>query len=115
MESIETFIAVNRFGLGPAPGEAARVAADPKGWIHDQIDRHPKTPKILKGFRDSDDIVLDIFEKREEASTQKKNLQRAMRQDFADELIARARHMISTPKPCEKQSAPIFLANLKTC
>ncbi|NNE59045.1 MAG: DUF1800 domain-containing protein [Hellea sp.] len=99
MESIETFIATNRFGLGPAPGEAERVASDPRGWIHNQIDRRPKTPKALSGFRDSDDIIVDIFDNRDDAPARKKNIRRALRQDYVDELIARARHMISTPKP----------------
>lgn len=30
-------IAVTRFGLGARPGELARVARDPRGWLHGQI------------------------------------------------------------------------------
>ena len=36
--SIESIIAVNRFGLGAAPGELAAAGADPRGWLARQID-----------------------------------------------------------------------------
>jgi len=35
--SIEPIIAVNRFGLGAAPGELAAAAADPRSWLTKQI------------------------------------------------------------------------------
>jgi uncharacterized protein (DUF1800 family) len=31
--SIDPIIAVNRFGLGAAPGELAAAGPDPRGWI----------------------------------------------------------------------------------
>jgi len=33
----EAIIAVNRFGLGAAPGELAAAASDPRGWLAAQI------------------------------------------------------------------------------
>ena len=35
--SIESIIAVNRFGLGAAPGELATAETDPRGWLTRQI------------------------------------------------------------------------------
>ncbi|NWG72452.1 MAG: DUF1800 family protein [Parvularculaceae bacterium] len=32
-------IAVNRFGMGARPGDLARIGADPRGWLKDQIGR----------------------------------------------------------------------------
>ena len=47
MQSLDAFIALNRFGLGPAPGEADLVAADPRGWIEAQITPHQVVPPAL--------------------------------------------------------------------
>jgi uncharacterized protein (DUF1800 family) len=35
--SVRSVIAVNRFGLGAAPGELAAAASDPRGWLVQQI------------------------------------------------------------------------------
>ena len=35
--SLQTAVAVTRFGLGARPGEIAAAASDPRGWITDQI------------------------------------------------------------------------------
>jgi len=35
--SIESVIAVNRFGLGAAPGELAAAGTDPRGWLSQQV------------------------------------------------------------------------------
>jgi uncharacterized protein (DUF1800 family) len=39
MEQPAAFVALNRFGLGARPGEAALVAPDPRGWVLDQLAR----------------------------------------------------------------------------
>ena len=45
--SIEPIIAVNRFGLGAAPGELAAAAADPRSWLTKQIkDDAPPIPEF---------------------------------------------------------------------
>jgi uncharacterized protein (DUF1800 family) len=37
MTTREAFIAVNRFGLGPKPGELGEAAGDPRGWVERQL------------------------------------------------------------------------------
>ena len=47
--SIESVIAVNRFGLGAAPGELAAAGADPRGWLARQIEGPaPSIPEFAK-------------------------------------------------------------------
>lgn len=44
MSTRETFIAVQRFGLGAKPGELERVAADPQGWLERQLEPAAAAP-----------------------------------------------------------------------
>ena len=45
--SLEPVIAVNRFGLGAAPGELGAVAADPRGWLGRQSGTPaPEVPEL---------------------------------------------------------------------
>lgn len=48
--TLESFIAVNRFGLGAKGDEMARVGRDPRGWLMSQLDsRHANNP-AFKGL-----------------------------------------------------------------
>ena len=51
MDHAATFIALNRFGLGARPGEADRVASDPRGWVLDQITHGNPAP--IRGVGDT--------------------------------------------------------------
>ena len=53
MKTLAEFIALNRFGLGPAPAEAANVAGDPRGWAAAQIIRQQTVPPALAAFPSS--------------------------------------------------------------
>jgi len=48
--AMESVIAVNRFGLGAAPGELEAAAADPRGWLAKQVGQpapaHPQFGKL---------------------------------------------------------------------
>jgi uncharacterized protein (DUF1800 family) len=47
--STEPIVAVNRFGLGAAPGELAAAGTDPRGWLKRQIDGpEPDYPEFSK-------------------------------------------------------------------
>jgi len=72
MNSLKTFIALNRFGLGPKRGEADKVASNPKNWVKNQIRRDQKTPKILSRFRASAEIIEDLETARNKTSNKKK-------------------------------------------
>lgn len=45
---MNTAIALNRFGLGARPGDAARMAADPQGWLTEQL-QGPIAPALPAG------------------------------------------------------------------
>ncbi|MEM7403971.1 MAG: DUF1800 domain-containing protein [Pseudomonadota bacterium] len=100
MRSIETFIALNRFGLGVGPHDARRVGGDPRRWLLAQIDSRQRTPARLERFPDSASIVKDIFEARRSGSEAlRKTTRKHYRRNFGAELVARARHAITTDTP----------------
>ena len=99
MRSIDTFIALNRFGLGAAPGEGDRVASDPRGWADAQVGRVPM-PEALMRFRSSADIIADMHRARKQGpATLRPAVREALRRDFGPEVMARARHHIATDRP----------------
>ena len=46
MSQPQALIATQRFGLGAKPDELARLAADPKGWLLDQVGTNTPVPNI---------------------------------------------------------------------
>ena len=47
--NLNSVIAVNRFGLGAAPGELAAAASDPRGWLAGQVAQTPaEHPEIAR-------------------------------------------------------------------
>lgn len=103
MQTLDTFIAINRFGLGPKAGEADQVAKNPKKWVIDQIDRNPKIPKALSAFKSSADIIQAIETSRKNKNTQAKTMRNMIRKNVREghmeELFQRALHMVNTDKP----------------
>jgi uncharacterized protein (DUF1800 family) len=55
----ETVIAVNRFGLGAAPGELGAAAADPRGWLAAQASKAPDY-EALAGLPPSSEAVTEF-------------------------------------------------------
>ena len=83
---------------GPAPGEAALVADDPRGWIAAQIDPVQTVPPAFAGFGPSSETLAAFFKARREGAEALKALrQNSYRKKFTDELVTRTRVMIATP------------------
>ena len=100
MKDIASFIALNRFGLGAAPGDATRVSRDPRGWIKSQIKRRPALPQSLAGFHASRDIMLGLHRAQAQGNDAlTAAIGTAMSRDFTPEIVARARAMIETQTP----------------
>ena len=59
MSRIEGMIAAHRFGLGPAPGEIDRIAADPRWWLKQQVTAPPQIPPAMAGLAPSSEHVVD--------------------------------------------------------
>ncbi|MDQ2090799.1 DUF1800 domain-containing protein [Marimonas arenosa] len=100
MQDIASFIALNRFGLGPAPGEAEAVMSDPRGWIAAQIALRHREPAELAGFESSEAILAAIHTARVKGDRDtRKTTNTMLRKRMVQELLARARAMIATPVP----------------
>jgi uncharacterized protein (DUF1800 family) len=48
MSRRDAAIAAIRFGLGPLPGELARIGSDPRGWLSFQLDAVPALPEAVE-------------------------------------------------------------------
>lgn len=100
MKDIASFIAQNRFGLGAAPGDAARVAANPRGWLGAQIKRRPPLPRALTRFRDSDSILTEIHRaKHAGPEALQASTDAAFHRHFSPEVAARTQVMIASDTP----------------
>ncbi len=53
----DAFIAANRFGLGPRPGELAAIGRDPRGWLRAQLTGAKKPPAELAGLPPATDAI----------------------------------------------------------
>jgi len=100
MKSLDTFIALNRFGLGAAPGEADAADADPRGWITAQIDAKQIVPASFARFPSSTDTLTKIHTARLESPTALRSTTGGLYRDvFMEEMMARAQLMIGTKRP----------------
>jgi uncharacterized protein (DUF1800 family) len=116
-------IAANRFGLGARPGELARIAGDPRGWLADQL-KGPAPQVTEAGLRPSADILAESIELRrdqrdlrkekraaaanEQSSKAEPNpavvqalmkLPQIYRPIYMNEVTARLRHAVATERP----------------
>jgi uncharacterized protein (DUF1800 family) len=66
MTATDAVIAASRFGLGARPGETARIAADPRGWLAAQIRGTPVPPPTLAGLPSGAATLTAFLEQRRE-------------------------------------------------
>lgn len=59
MTTVAAAIAANRFGLGARPGDLRRIAADPRGWLTQQL-AAAETPPMLAELRPSHEIAVEL-------------------------------------------------------
>jgi uncharacterized protein (DUF1800 family) len=67
----ETVIAANRFGLGARLGELARIGADPRGWLTEQIRGTAAPPAAISGLDRSAQILRSFQAVRQQQSDRK--------------------------------------------
>ena len=96
----DALIALHRFGFGPKPGEAIAVAADPKGWLHQQIDAPYRPPPAMAGLPPVAENVVDWWIT---ARRSVPELVRKYRNDYKtlwlDEVKVRLEEAIATDQP----------------
>jgi len=102
MKSLETFIALNRFGLGPRPGEADKVEGNPRDWVKDQIKRSQKTPNSLRSFQSSSSIIVALDEAKKlkaKSKSMRRTAMKTIQDEYINEMYERTAHMIRTDTP----------------
>jgi len=100
VNALDTFIAVNRFGLGPAPGESDRVAPDPRGWVRNQTRPRAVPLNTNAPLRDAATIGASFHTARMDGGEElMQTIRAAYRRDFIPALAARAQHEITTERP----------------
>jgi uncharacterized protein (DUF1800 family) len=85
----ESAIALNRFGLGARPDEAA--PAKPRHWLLDQFDRYEAMPPAWASVPKTPKLAADFAEQRMEARAKqeddRKLVQRLLRQDVRETYL----------------------------
>ncbi len=111
MTSTTAFIAVNRFGLGAAPGELADAAGDPKAWLRAQISPDPRLPEPLGDLPDAAANLTIFLEARRKGVREIRRQARGeLRRRFRREINARALALVRTDKPLVERMT-LFWAN----
>ncbi len=59
--TIQAVIAANRFGLGARPGDVAKIAGNPKGWLTAQLTPETKLPAPLRALPSTVDDMSAFF------------------------------------------------------
>ena len=94
--SIAAVIAANRFGFGPKPGELAKIGADPKGWVADQLNRRPDFDDT--GLPAAPETVAAMLEARRDKE-ERPQLKERLKVTYLAELGARLRAAILGESP----------------
>jgi uncharacterized protein (DUF1800 family) len=79
--TLDSYIALNRFGMGAKSGLRNAISADPRGWLLSQISS--QVPPIGYQLPSSQQIVLDFMEL--------KNLKMKLKEDASGEEVRRVR------------------------
>jgi uncharacterized protein (DUF1800 family) len=111
MQANAGMIATNRFGLGARPGEAARAADDPRGWLLAQLEQPHGSVLADAGLPDSRTALTHWYafqSERRKAREKADGDEAAMREAMSDvdnpraallaEIAARTRFAIGTPQ-----------------
>ena len=100
MSTVHAVIAAGRFGLGAKPGDLAAIAADPRGWLHEQLATSSPRPDALTATPDATGRVRDFLEARQGGSEAVARLLRGeMRDAYLADAAARTRAAIESDRP----------------
>lgn len=109
MHSYKSIVATNRFGLGARPGEAAKAAPDPQGWLLAQLEETAEGALPGGGFKSTEQALSEYFafqSARRKVQKQEKGDEEAIRAAMKDmakprgilaqEIAARTRFAVTT-------------------
>jgi uncharacterized protein (DUF1800 family) len=98
-------IAVNRFGLGARPDEAA--PAEPKKWLVAQFNQYEAAPSVWANQAKTADLVADFADKQQQMRNANEDdkkaaqlmLRREVKGDYQSAVTYRAESALTTPAP----------------
>lgn len=100
MSTVDAVIAANRYGFGARPGELAAIAADPRGWLHGQLDTGAPRPDALAATPEAAGRLREFLVARERGSEAVGRLLRGrMRDAYMVDAAARTRAAIGSDRP----------------
>ena len=102
MRDTETFIALNRFGLGMSQSDIANTQGAPREWVKAQISPKYLKPKALTDMPRAADLLGSYYEMRKGTKAgdpKRKAAGKMRRQSMFEGLQARALHKLTTPAP----------------
>lgn len=100
MVSTDAFVAANRFGLGPRPGELSANNGDPRGWLTSQIAGTDILPEELRGLGTSADSLVRLFAARRKGpAALQAEFKSSFKTKHRDEIDARALAMVRSTQP----------------
>jgi uncharacterized protein (DUF1800 family) len=100
MSTLNAYIATNRFGFGPRPGELARIGDDARRWLKAQIQRETPPPAAFDHLPLAADIVLEIANaRRTDTQTYQATVDRLSNAHAPAEFQARVEVMTRSDTP----------------
>ena len=111
MIKTDAAIAANRFGLGARPGELQEVAADPRGWLLDQLQGPSRPPGDISRLPTTAAVLIEVQELRRKRRSMRnaaddepppdlvKAYGRTVRRHYLQQTTARYRTAASTELP----------------
>ena len=101
MKNTAAVVATTRYGLGPHPGERIAVAADPRGWLLQQVTTRPALPTLLTSRRTSQQALDTSYEMRRMnvSEEERAKFQRDRRDHFIADMGARCLTRVRSDTP----------------
>ena len=100
MISKDAFIAANRFGLGPRPGELELIDKNPRMWLRNQIKSGIVTPPLLQNLASVAEIAETYMQNRRNRNRDvKKEFRRAQARAYHKSIYDRALNAIQSDTP----------------
>lgn len=99
MTTVEAFVAANRFGLGPRPGELSTISQDPGGWLLQQLGSTDGAVPHLAGLPRSDDILAEFLRLRRDREARMRFNKKRRNPLYKREAIQRTLAAIQTDTP----------------
>ncbi|RAU22681.1 hypothetical protein CU669_08390 [Paramagnetospirillum kuznetsovii] len=99
MSKEQALLALCRFGMGAAPGEAAVMASDPRGWVIAQLDAQSSVSAEISGFDSAARLLTRLAELKRERKDDKDAGKGELRRAFIAEAAARTRAAAASQAP----------------